>query len=75
MPQTMTPCMNALLASMIRGISLRMGVEVGKRSIIGMNMRMNELTGAVALAQTRKLDNILSILRKKGNAEKYAHGN
>jgi 8-amino-3,8-dideoxy-alpha-D-manno-octulosonate transaminase len=43
----------------------RMGVEVGNRSIVGMNMRMNELTGAVALAQLRKLDGILSTLRIK----------
>ena len=43
----------------------RMGVEVGNRSIIGMNMRMNELTGAVALAQVRKIDNILGTLRAK----------
>ena len=43
----------------------RMGVEVGNRSMIGMNMRMNELTGAVALAQIRKLDNILTTLRTK----------
>ena len=43
----------------------RLGVEVGNRSIVGMNMRMNELTGAVALAQTRKLDEILTTLRAK----------
>ena len=43
----------------------RLGVEVGNRSIVGMNMRMNELTGAVALAQTRKLDDILTTLRAK----------
>ncbi len=43
----------------------RMGVEVGKRSFVGMNMRMNELTGAVALAQTRRLDEILTTLRAK----------
>jgi len=43
----------------------RMGVEVGNRSIIGMNMRMNELTGAVALAQIRKLDTVLGMLRTK----------
>jgi hypothetical protein len=29
---------------------LRAGVEVGERSALGMNYRMNELTGAVALA-------------------------
>ncbi len=43
----------------------RLGVEVGNRSLLGMNMRMNELTGAVALAQTRKLDEILETLRYK----------
>ena len=42
----------------------RMGVEVGNRSIVGMNMRMNELTGAVAVAQGRKLDWILQTLRR-----------
>ena len=40
-----------------------MGVEVGNRSIVGMNLRMNELSGAVALAQGRKLDGILEKLR------------
>ena len=43
----------------------RMGVEVGNRSMIGMNMRMNELSGAVSLAQLRKLDKILTTLRTK----------
>jgi dTDP-4-amino-4,6-dideoxygalactose transaminase len=43
----------------------RTGVEVGARSILGLNFRMNELTGAVALAQLRKLDAILATLRRK----------
>jgi dTDP-4-amino-4,6-dideoxygalactose transaminase len=43
----------------------RKGVEIGNRSLIGINMRMNELTGAFALAQLRKLDNILALLRDK----------
>ena len=43
----------------------RMGVEVGNRSIIGMNMRMNEVTGAIALGQIRKLPDILTTLRTK----------
>lgn len=43
----------------------RMGVEIGKRTIIGQNFRMNELTGAVALAQLHKIDKILSILKGK----------
>ena len=34
-------------------------------SIIGLNFRMTELTGAVALSQVQKLDSIVSILRKK----------
>jgi dTDP-4-amino-4,6-dideoxygalactose transaminase len=44
---------------------LRAGVEVGERSILGMNFRMNELTGAVALAQLRKIDRVLAVLREK----------
>ena len=44
---------------------LRAGVEVGERNLLGMNFRMNELTGAVALAQLRKIDRILSVLREK----------
>jgi dTDP-4-amino-4,6-dideoxygalactose transaminase len=44
---------------------LRKGVEIGSRSTIGINLRMNELTGAFALAQLRKLDRILAALRKK----------
>jgi dTDP-4-amino-4,6-dideoxygalactose transaminase len=43
----------------------RAGVEVGERSILGMNFRMNELTGAVALAQLRKLERIVSTLQEK----------
>ena len=43
---------------------LRIGQEDGG-SILGINMRMNELTGAVALAQLRKLETILSTLRRK----------
>ena len=46
---------------------MRAGVEIGNRSIIGMNFRMSELSGAVALAQTRKLDKIVETLKyKKG---------
>ncbi|MEM1024728.1 MAG: DegT/DnrJ/EryC1/StrS family aminotransferase [Myxococcota bacterium] len=42
---------------------LRTGTEVGRREVLGMNHRINELTGAVALAQLRKLDGITSTLR------------
>ncbi len=46
-------------------LPLRKGVEIGNRTILGMNMRMNELTGAFALAQLRKLERILGTLREK----------
>jgi dTDP-4-amino-4,6-dideoxygalactose transaminase len=45
----------------------RTGVEVGNRSILGLNFRINELTGAVALEQLRKLDKIIFTLRQKRN--------
>jgi dTDP-4-amino-4,6-dideoxygalactose transaminase len=44
---------------------LRMGQEMGKRSILGINLRMNELTGAFALGQMEKLDRILATLKDK----------
>lgn len=43
----------------------RAGIEIGRRSVIGINLRVNELTGAFALAQLRKLDNIIATLREK----------
>jgi dTDP-4-amino-4,6-dideoxygalactose transaminase len=42
-----------------------MGLEMGKRSILGINLRMNELSGAFALGQLEKLDRILAMLREK----------
>ena len=41
----------------------RSGVEIGNRSIIGQNYRMNEVTGAVLIAQFRRLDLIIDRLR------------
>ncbi len=43
---------------------LRHGLADGG-SLIGINLRMNELTGAVALAQLRKIERILTTLRAK----------
>jgi dTDP-4-amino-4,6-dideoxygalactose transaminase len=40
----------------------RSGVEVGNRSIVGQNYRMNEITGAVLIAQFRRLDVIVERL-------------
>lgn len=40
-------------------------LQIVEPSILGLNFRMNELTGAVALAQLRKLDRITSTLRSK----------
>lgn len=45
-------------------MSLRKGVEIGERSIIGLDFRMTELQAAVLLAQLRKLDTILFHLRE-----------
>jgi len=53
-------------------LPLRKGVEIGSRTLIGINMRMNELTGAFALGQLRKLDIILSTLRQKKELFKHA---
>lgn len=53
---------------------LRAGAEVGRRSVLGMNFRMNELTGAVALAQLRKLDRIIAVLREKKELFKQSIG-
>jgi len=51
---------------------LRMGLGIGTRSLVGINLRINELTGAVALAQLRKIDTILALLRTKKRALKEA---
>jgi dTDP-4-amino-4,6-dideoxygalactose transaminase len=53
---------------------LRSGVEVGRRSELGMNFRMNELTGAVALAQLKKLDPIIEVLQAKKRLFKESIG-
>jgi dTDP-4-amino-4,6-dideoxygalactose transaminase len=41
------------------------GLSRIESSMLGLNFRINELTGAVALAQLRKIDRILSTLRQK----------
>jgi len=41
----------------------RMGVEVSKRSIVGLDFRMTELQGAVLLGQLRKVDRMLAHMR------------
>lgn len=52
----------------------RLGTEVGRRDILGMNFRINEMTGAVALAQLRKLDGITERLRSIKSELKQAIG-
>ena len=52
----------------------RLGTEVGRRDILGMNFRINEMTGAVALAQLRKLDGITETLRGKKRSLRAALG-
>jgi hypothetical protein len=39
-------------------------------SIPGLNFRINELTGAVALAQLRKIEKVLATLHKKSRSSK-----
>jgi 8-amino-3,8-dideoxy-alpha-D-manno-octulosonate transaminase len=43
----------------------RFGVEVGARNVLGLNFRMNEITAAVGLAQLKKIDRIIDVLREK----------
>ncbi len=43
----------------------RFGVEVGARSVLGLNFRMNEMTAAVSIAQLSKIDKIVETLREK----------
>lgn len=52
--------------------ALREGVEIGSRNIIGINLRINELTGAFALGQLKKIDKILSLLKEKKHKFKRA---
>jgi 8-amino-3,8-dideoxy-alpha-D-manno-octulosonate transaminase len=54
---------------------MRHGVEVGARSILGLNFRMNELTAAVALAQFQKLEYIINTLHEKRKLLKKLIGN
>ncbi len=51
---------------------LRLGVEIGRRSLLGINLRMNELTGAFALGQLKKLERILKLLAEKKEKFKKA---
>jgi dTDP-4-amino-4,6-dideoxygalactose transaminase len=51
---------------------LRMGLEIGRRSILGINLRMNELAGAFALGQFEKLDRILAMLADRKTKLKNA---
>ncbi len=48
----------------------RDGEESINRNILGLNFRVNELVGAVALAQLRKIDAITKTLRAKKNTFK-----
>lgn len=52
----------------------RAGVEVGRRTTLGLNFRMNELTAAVALAQLRKSDRLVATLRENKRRFREAIG-
>jgi len=49
-----------------------MSLKIGGESIIGISLRVNELTGAVALAQLRKLNRILTRLHEQKTKLKNA---
>lgn len=48
-------------------LPLRQGVEQGKRTILGLNFRMNEITAAVAGAQLKKVNLIKNTLKENKN--------
>jgi dTDP-4-amino-4,6-dideoxygalactose transaminase len=52
----------------------RKGVEVGSRPFLGLNFRMNELSGAVLLAQLRRIETILGHLRANRDAAREIIG-
>ena len=49
-----------------------LGVEFGARTILGLNLKLNELTGAFAIGQLRKLDGIVQTLKVKKSRFKDA---
>jgi dTDP-4-amino-4,6-dideoxygalactose transaminase len=51
---------------------LEMKTQRTKHALIGMNLQMNELTGAFALGQLKKLDIILRMLKEKKTRFKHA---
>lgn len=53
-------------------LPLRQGVEQGRRTVLGLNFRMNELTAAVAGAQLKKLDYIKNKLHENKRKLKNA---
>lgn len=53
-------------------LPLRHGIEVGQRPYLGLNLRMNEVSGAVLNAQLTKLDYILTTLRSNKAAFRAA---
>lgn len=46
-------------------LPLRQGVEQGARTVIGLDLRMTELAGAVLLVQLKKIEKIKKDLKKK----------
>lgn len=42
-----------------------LGVEFGERTILGINLKLSELTGAFAIGQLKKLDQIVQTLKAK----------
>ncbi len=53
-------------------LPLRHGIEIGQRPYLGLNLRMNEVSGAVLNAQLTKLAHILTTLRNNKAAFRAA---
>ena len=53
-------------------LPLREGVEQGSRAVLGMGLKMTELTAAVLLAQLKKVDTIKQLLAKRKSRFKQA---
>ena len=51
-------------------LPLRKGIEMGNRPFLGLNFRMNEISGAVISVQLDKLERILATLRANKSALK-----
>ena len=53
-------------------LPLRRGIEIGKRTVIGLDFRMTEISAAILIVQLSKLDNMITIMRN--NKKRFMEG-